>query len=54
MEASVTASRSSYTLDATEDAKTKAVADAYRRARASAHPWPQPRTHPCVNSPTLR
>jgi uncharacterized protein YggE len=26
----------SYTLDSTEDAKTKAVADAYRRARASA------------------
>ncbi len=36
-DASVSDSQSlSYTLDATEDAKTKAVADAYRRARASA------------------
>jgi uncharacterized protein YggE len=36
-EASVSDSQSlSYTLDSTEDAKSKAVADAYRRARASA------------------
>src|SRR6266478_6333931 len=36
-EASVSESQSlSYTLDSTEEAKSKAVADAYRRARASA------------------
>jgi uncharacterized protein YggE len=36
-EASVSESQSlSYTLDSTDEAKSKAVADAYRRARASA------------------
>jgi len=32
----------SYTLDSTEEAKSKAVADAYRRARASAQSLAMP------------
>jgi len=44
----------SYTLDSNEDAKTKAVADAYRRARASAQSLAAASGSTLVNSPTLR
>jgi uncharacterized protein len=52
-DASVGESQSlSYTLDSTEDAKTKAVADAYRRVPRN--PWQRQVAARSANSPTLQ